>query len=573
MKLMSKAVICGLAAVAVATAGCSSNPSTGGSKGSVGPSNGEIGLNLTLANGSTITALNYSLTNAVTADDLTGTITLPTGTATFPFSLPTTEIVPVVPATGYTLTVTGTSSDMSVTCTGSAGPFSVTAGNETVETIVVTCTSVGTSGSVEANIIAQACPTVQTLTAINSTANTTAPGNTSNIFAAAAGPNQAGVTYVFSASAGTLSGQVNAAGGVSSSTVFTCPATPLTAAITVTTTDQAVPTRFCSDQSSAGNATCALSTSTTSTACGTGGTCVQVTCPPAIATAVTHVTCGTPAAACTGVGTGVEASPNSATGTCPAGQSNTGTLEDTSGNFCCSLSAPCAGVGSGTEATPDTAAGTCPANQTNSVKDANGNFCCAALGPCTTVGQTNCVSCSQNANGVCTPTEADFIALDIKNGLATAAGPAPAASCYSCLATNGCLDSSAFSGNECEDTTGAAAFISGTTATQCEAVVQCILGSGTGASQCATQNPGVCYCGAGVANSTCAGGSSATPDVCSTTAGPIKGVCAPQIAAGLGFPCGDGADIAPNTNTTNLAAGRADQIFTCANSNSCTQCL
>jgi hypothetical protein len=35
-------------------------------------------------------------------------------------------------------------------------------------------------------------------------------------------------------------------------------------------------------------------------------------------------------------GTGVEASPNSSTGSCPSGQVNTGSLRDSQGNFCCS---------------------------------------------------------------------------------------------------------------------------------------------------------------------------------------------------------------------------------------------
>jgi hypothetical protein len=210
---------------------------------------------------------------------------------------------------------------------------------------------------------------------------------------------------------------------------------------------------------------------------------------------------------------------------------------------------------------------------TGILKDPSGNYCCSELGPCTIAGQVGCVQCNGNSDNLCTPTEADFVQLDITTGLATAPGPDPAAGCYPCLVAGGCLDGLGLTGDECEDTTGAAVYINGTTAAECEAVVQCILASGEDNDQCAYESPGGCYCGKGVTNATCAGGSSTSPDTCSVALGPIKGVCAEQIASGLAFPCGDGADIAPNTNTTRLAAGRGIQIFTCAGSNSCTQCL
>jgi len=291
------------------------------------------------------------------------------------------------------------------------------------------------------------------------------------------------------------------------------------------------------------------------------------------------VVCGNPPA-CSGVGNGIEVTGNSSTGTCATGSYNSGTLKDPQGNYCCTAdSTPCQNptVGSGTEtggASPGSQTGTCPSGQVVVGHDQGGEYCCGTLGPCTANSLPgSCVKCQGNTSGICTPTEADFVQHDITAGLATVAGNDPSTGCYSCLLAGGCVDSSSATGNECEDNSGASAYVSGTTVAECEAVVQCILGSGTGAAQCASSSVGTCYCGAGVTNATCAGGSSTTPDVCSTTAGPIKGVCATQIAAGLGFPCGDGADIAPNFNTTNLAGGRANQLFTCANSNSCTQCL
>jgi hypothetical protein len=537
MKSMCKAFICGLAVTAVTAVGCSSGQPVGhtGLPGT-GEHTGEVGLNLTLQGGQTLTSLNYTLSNGVAADGQTGTIPLGTGTApSGVIVVPTFEIVPVAAATGYTLTLTGTSSAGTpvVTCTGTSAVFAVTAGNETVVPVLVTCTATNTSGSIEVNPTLQNCPTIGDLTAINSTANTTAPGNTSTIFAAAVGPNAATLTYTFSVvspGTGTLGTPVVAAGNASASVVFTCPTTGQTDTIQVVTADQS-----------------------------------GAVCPASLTTATVTVTCGVPPAACTGVGTGVEATPDTAAGTCPAGQTNTGTLQDSSGNFCCSLSAPCAGVGSGTEATPDTAAGTCPSGQTNSLKDANGNFCCVGLVACTTAGQTGCVTCTGNASGICSPTEADFVGRDIALGLVTAAGPDSAATnCYPCLWQNSCIDDTVNGdvNHECEDTG-----ITTGTATQCETVITCILGSGTGSAECASNGVSTCYCGTDSA-SACSSGTSTAP----VTAG-VNGTCDTAIAAGLGFPLGDGSDIGPNFTATTRAAGRADQIFTCARSNTCSSCL
>jgi hypothetical protein len=45
-----------------------------------------------------------------------------------------------------------------------------------------------------------------------------------------------------------------------------------------------------------------------------------------------------------------------------------------------------------------------------------------------------------------------------------------------------------------------------------------------------------------------------------------------EIAMGLAFPVSDGTDITKNFDDTTKAAGRADQIFQCAQSNGCAAC-
>lgn len=98
------------------------------------------------------------------------------------------------------------------------------------------------NGSVELNAEVQDCPIVQTLTAIQPTANTTAPGNTSTIYASAAAPDSKTLVYKFSikSGTGTLSHQAHASNhvGTSSSIVFTCPDKAEVATIELATSDE-----------------------------------------------------------------------------------------------------------------------------------------------------------------------------------------------------------------------------------------------------------------------------------------------------------------------------------------------
>jgi hypothetical protein len=90
-------------------------------------------------------------------------------------------------------------------------------------------------------------------------------------------------------------------------------------------------------------------------------------------------------------------------------------------------------------------------------------------------------------------------------------------------------------------------------------VIHCILGS-----SCAKVAVSGCYCGDAGIDTTCQG---------NPAPGPINGVCASQIATGLGFPLTDGTDITKNLTDTTKGGGRADQFFQCAQSNNCTACL
>jgi hypothetical protein len=183
------------------------------------------------------------------------------------------------------------------------------------------------------------------------------------------------------------------------------------------------------------------------------------------------------------------------------------------------------------------------------------------LAPCTQSNPTGCVQCQGNIDAgantnLCSPTEAQFVRHDIAKGIATAPGPDPAAGCYTCLLGGGCIDDTQFNdtGHECEDP-----FATFGTAAECESVITCILGS-----SCATTAVSTCYCGTAGVSTACQG---------NPAPGPINGACDTQIAAGLNFPVTDGTDNTKNLTDITRAAGKADQIFQCAQSNGCTACL
>jgi hypothetical protein len=194
------------------------------------------------------------------------------------------------------------------------------------------------------------------------------------------------------------------------------------------------------------------------------------------------------------------------------------------------------------------------------LKDPRGNFCCTAIPPCTLAGQTGCIQCQGNGTNLCTATEGLFVARDVARGKATAPGPDPAGSCYTCLLSGGCIDDTVFmdTNRECPDFDGAT-FNGSSSATLCENTVACILGTG-----CATGGSlAACYCG------------TATGALCqgNPAPGPINGPCASQIAAGLGFPLNDATDVFKGFVDPSKPAGRALEIFECALTNNCTACF
>jgi hypothetical protein len=214
--------------------------------------------------------------------------------------------------------------------------------------------------------------------------------------------------------------------------------------------------------------------------------------------------------------------------------------------------------------------------------------------PCTTAGQTNCVKCDQNANDLCTATEAVIVTRDIEKGFVSG-NTLTMASCYECGVTNGFIDSDlqGFEGEECGDLTGAAV-------QQCLDALNCYIGSpqagtpglnGTNsgataaelAADCSGEKPsGVynCFCGSNEPDVTdCKlGGTVAAGATGGVGVASPNGVCIQQILAGTGATSSTiNSTIISDMGNTNLGAGQAAQLLQNAGSNlttgpSCPQC-
>jgi hypothetical protein len=201
------------------------------------------------------------------------------------------------------------------------------------------------------------------------------------------------------------------------------------------------------------------------------------------------------------------------------------------------------------------------------------------LAPCTADGQTACVQCQGNVAddagqgaGVCTPTEALFVAYDIAQGYATAPGPDPTSGCYTCLYEAGALDDTEFAdtGNECGDLptqsfTAGNGDVGGYQAI-CLSTLQCILGTHCAAlDDAGTNNISDCYCGS-------AGGSAS--ECLGSSRGPLtNGPCKTAETNGFAAMPDDSTSILDSFNDVALPSGKANQFFVASYPSVCPQCL
>jgi len=216
---VSAAMILGLAYAAV---GCSgTTPGSGGPGAQAGENPGEVALALQLGNGTTITSAGYTIIGPASFTK-SGSIDVSQSTTI------STTIGAIPSGTGYSVTLSATTTDSSVTCSGSAS-FSVSARQTTPVTVAVSCKEGAKTGSVLVNGSLNICPVADGISANSS--SLTVGG--SALLAGIAHDSDAApsaLSYQWTASSGTLSSVSDP------NPTFTCT-TSGTATLTLTVSD------------------------------------------------------------------------------------------------------------------------------------------------------------------------------------------------------------------------------------------------------------------------------------------------------------------------------------------------
>jgi hypothetical protein len=199
--MLTRVIAVGLVTVTgvLLAAGCSTGPNAanalGGDPGAQ-ERTGSVGAAVTLPGGEMLSSVGYTLTN--------GTSTY-TGTVNVAWQSSVTFVIgSVASGSGYVLTVTATTDDGAVTCTGSAGPFSVANRSTTSVNVNLVCTSntAFDAGSVLANGTASNCPVWNTILATPSAAGPSV-FDTLTLNADAQGPDPASLTFAWTVTSGT----------------------------------------------------------------------------------------------------------------------------------------------------------------------------------------------------------------------------------------------------------------------------------------------------------------------------------------------------------------------------------
>jgi hypothetical protein len=215
----------GALGASVAGVGCSQGPSS--PRTSPDEDTGSVGLRLTLPGGEQIQSIAWTITGPNGASTV-----VQTGTVNVQNSEAISFLVGGIPAgTNFSISLSATSTDGSVTCAGSA-QFNVVARTTTKVSVALQCnTAASQAGSALINGATYNCASVSSVTA--NPAETTV-GSSIAVSASAIGPNASALTYAWSATSGSFD-TPNA-----SQANFTCSAT---GAITLTLTvgDGAVP--------------------------------------------------------------------------------------------------------------------------------------------------------------------------------------------------------------------------------------------------------------------------------------------------------------------------------------------
>jgi len=203
-----------------ALVGCSAQPGGDGSEAD-SEHTGSIGLALQLAPGLTLNQLSYTILGPL-AFQKSGVIDVSN-------SAKISAVISGLPAgDGYSVTLSGTSTDGSTTCSGSAS-FKVTAHQTTVASLGLSCHQAASNGSVQINGAINLCPVLDGISA-NPAEVAVGASIALSAIARDADRGPSPLTYSWAASSGTLSDASAAA------PTFTCTA-PGVATLTVSVSD------------------------------------------------------------------------------------------------------------------------------------------------------------------------------------------------------------------------------------------------------------------------------------------------------------------------------------------------
>ncbi|HXN32350.1 MAG TPA: hypothetical protein VN894_10830, partial [Polyangiaceae bacterium] len=200
------------------TGGPASNAGAGEPSQSATGDTGTVGVALQVAPGITINSASYTLTGPNGFNQ--------SGTINVAMSPTISALLGGIPAgSGNAVSLSGMSTDGSVTCSGASAPFAVSANQTTSVQVSLACSGpTPESGAIIVKATTSQCPTIDSISL--DPANVVLGGSLS-LVAGARGPNSAGLTYAWTATTGSL------ANATSPIATFTCT-TPGTPTITLT---------------------------------------------------------------------------------------------------------------------------------------------------------------------------------------------------------------------------------------------------------------------------------------------------------------------------------------------------
>jgi len=209
-------------ALAIVAIGLASTLACSGESDSSTGSGGKIGVDLQLAPGVTVDTVSWSITNGTTFSQ--------SGTVNVQSSNTISFLVGGIPSgPGYTLTLTATTVDGTLTCLGSA-PFSVISGATTAVSVNLACSPAeADAGSIIVSGSTSVCANINSLSA--SPLETSVNGTVA--LAAVASAGSVPPSYAWTSTAGAFDNPVSA------TPVFTCPPTPGPVTLTLTVSPNA----------------------------------------------------------------------------------------------------------------------------------------------------------------------------------------------------------------------------------------------------------------------------------------------------------------------------------------------